>query len=276
MISEFYSNVGELLNAMSRWKAQAHHYFGVASRKDSSSGKKENLDHIVCFHGDIDYGPDRPYKTREEALEAIESFPLPPSALVDTGNGFHVYWFLLAALPAGDNLARVESINRGIGEALKGDNVGDASRILRIPGTYNIKDTGHPKLVTTLWCEPGRRYALEDFADYAAPIPRKDKPQLAPRPVQWGEVGGTPYGRAALAGELARLAQAREGSHYRNNALNKAAFALGRLVGAGHLDRDTAEMALAQVGLNIGLPENEVLATLDSGLSAGIQNPRDI
>jgi hypothetical protein len=275
MVSKFYPDVGKLLNSMSRWNDRAHHYFGVATRKDSTSGRKKNLSHLVCFHADIDFGPDRHYKTREEALAAIEGFDPRPSAVVNTGNGFHCYWFFPAPLPAPDNLAQVESINKGIAQALHGDPVGDASRILRIPGTWNVKDSNHPKFVRLLWCE-NRRYALKDFAKYAVPTREDDKPQMAPRPVNYGNVGGTPYGRAALANELARLAQARKGSHFRNNQLNRSAYALGRLVGAGYLDQGTAESHLYRVGLNIGLPEREIIATLRSGLEAGIRNPRQI
>jgi hypothetical protein len=187
--------------------------------------------------------------------------------VVFSGGGFHVYWFLQAPLPAQESLARAEAMNKGIGQALHGDSVSDASRIFRIPGTFNCKQQ-EPKSVTLVRCDPKRRYDLADFADYQAHTSRT-APRTA-RPVTYGEIGGTPCGRAALAGELARLAQEREGSHYRNIALNKAAFSLGRLVGAGHLDRDLVEAHLYQVGVNIGLPKREVKATLKSGLSAGV------
>lgn len=276
MFSKFYPNVGAMLNSMSTWPVKAHHYFGVATRRNWRSGKKANVFQIVCCHADVDYGQTRHYKTREEALAAIKDFHPRPSAVVDTGNGFHCYWFFLAPLPAGDNLFQVEAINKGLGQALKGDSVGDASRILRVPGTFNIKDLAQPKPVKLVWCEPRRRYSLEDFADYAAATPREERPRMAPRLVQWRDVGGTPYGRAALANELARLAQAREGSHHRNIQLNRAAFALGRLVGGGHLGREVVELHLHQVGLNIGSSEREDLATLQSGLEAGIKEPRSV
>ena len=274
MQSRFYPNVGAFLNAMSRWTVRADHYFGLATRKDSSSGRKDNLPHLVCLHGDVDFGQERPHRTREEALAAIDAFPLTPSALVDTGNGFHVYWFLLKPLQAEGNLARVEAINKGIAQALKGDPVGDASRILRVPGTYNCKNPAHLKPVALVWCEPKRRYALGEFAHYEASITPRETPRTTPRPVQWGEIGGTKYGRAAIAGELAKLAQAREGSHYRNIALNKAAYVLGQLVAGGQLDRDVVELHLHQVGVNIGLTDREVQATLRSGLEAGMKLPR--
>ncbi|MFP3869227.1 MAG: hypothetical protein ACLFUU_13925 [Desulfobacteraceae bacterium] len=260
---------------MPRWNDRAHHYFGVATRKDTSSGRKKNLFHLVCFHADIDFGPNRHYKTWTEALTAIEGFSLRPSVVVDTGNGVHVYFFFVAPLPVAGNLAQVEAVNKGIAQALHGDPVGDASRILRVPGTWNVKDYARPKPVRLLWCE-NRRYFLEDFAKYAISTRENSKIRMAPRPINYADIGGTPYGRKALANELARLAQIREGSHFRNIQLNRGAYALGQLVGAGHLDQDTVKLHLYQVGLNIGLPEREVAATLRSGLEAGIRSPRQI
>jgi hypothetical protein len=275
MLSEFFPSGNTLLQAMSSWPFRAHHFFGVATRKDNSSGKKENLANLVCCHADVDYGLNKEYKTREDALKAIKSFPLRPSAVVDTGNGFHCYWFLIEPLAVDGNLIRVEAVNKGIGMALKGDPVGDASRVLRIPGTFNIKDPANPKPVTILWCESDRHYAIEDFSDHEiATSPTNDKLNLPVQIVNYGDVGGTRYGRAVLANELARLSRVREGSHFRNIQLNRSAYALGRLVGGGHLDRGVVELHLAQVGVNIGLPEREIQSTLRSGLVAGIMKPR--
>jgi hypothetical protein len=80
------------------------------------------------------------------------------------------------------------------------------------------------------------------------------------------------YGRAALRNELVRLAQTPEGG--RNNALNRAAYSLGRLVAGGHLDGANVAALLATVALNAGLGEREVERTLRSGLRAGMEVAR--
>lgn len=82
------------------------------------------------------------------------------------------------------------------------------------------------------------------------------------------------YGHAALEGELAKLRAARNGE--RNDQLNRSAFALGQLVGAGELDRGCAETALTEAALSVGLTENETHATIRSGLDSGIAEPRII
>ena len=82
------------------------------------------------------------------------------------------------------------------------------------------------------------------------------------------------YGRAALRHELERLSQAEEGT--RNRALNRAAFALGRLVAAGSLDEQAVASALIEQGRRIGLDARERDRTVASGLSAAMEQPRGI
>jgi hypothetical protein len=92
----------------------------------------------------------------------------------------------------------------------------------------------------------------------------------------------TRYAQAALAGEVARVlgAQApcsaagaqRPGN--RNDTLNRAAYALGRLVGAGVLERREVERELTNAARQVGLGAVETARTIHSGLTAGIRNPR--
>jgi hypothetical protein len=80
------------------------------------------------------------------------------------------------------------------------------------------------------------------------------------------------YGAVALDAELARLAEAEHGE--RNRSLNLAAYHLGRLVGAGHLDAGPVIDALFDAGQTLGLPAHEIKATVRSGLDAGTRRPR--
>lgn len=113
-------------------------------------------------------------------------------------------------------------------------------------------------------------------------VPLADVPQwlidlllTADRPAALPSANGTDaYARAALAGELARLAQASNGQ--RNDTLNRCAFSLGQLVGAGALGRSEVEAALSGVAAAIGLDAHETTATIRSGLDAGENDPRRI
>lgn len=82
------------------------------------------------------------------------------------------------------------------------------------------------------------------------------------------------YVAAALRGELDAVLAAQPGSGCRNDTLDRAAFALGQLVGASLLPEGLATAALAEASAAIGLPPREAHATIRSGLVAGIQRPR--
>lgn len=83
---------------------------------------------------------------------------------------------------------------------------------------------------------------------------------------------GTAYGQAVLRDELAGLRGAPVGR--RNQRLNRAAFLVGRVVGGGELREDVARAALLRSALELGLGEGEARQTIESGLGAGVANPR--
>lgn len=86
---------------------------------------------------------------------------------------------------------------------------------------------------------------------------------------------GEKWARRALEGEVAIVAGAMSGT--RNSTLNTAAFRLGRKVGAGYLRADEVEAALMEAAQRSGLVQEDgpeaVLATIASGLTAGLQEP---
>lgn len=83
---------------------------------------------------------------------------------------------------------------------------------------------------------------------------------------------GTPYGMAAMEREMGRLITTREGG--RNDALNKAAFALAQLAAGGELSRKAALTAMSEAAPRIGLDFEECRATIESGWKAGLRQPR--
>lgn len=80
------------------------------------------------------------------------------------------------------------------------------------------------------------------------------------------------YAAAALEAEVAEVAAAPVGT--RNHRLNEAAFNLGQLVGARKLDAGTVASSLLAAALSAGLTEREASQTVESGLVAGIREPR--
>jgi P4 family phage/plasmid primase-like protien len=82
------------------------------------------------------------------------------------------------------------------------------------------------------------------------------------------------YAQAALDKECDAIESATEGN--RNNRLNVAAFSLGQLIGAQVLDQVGTEQALMESARRAGLGQAESIATIRSGIDAGMLKPRDL
>jgi hypothetical protein len=123
----------------------------------------------------------------------------------------------------------------------------------------------------------GQRYRWDDNV-----LPRglrswaqnRPAPAAAQRSVEVQRGRQTRYAQAALEGEAQAVQRAPEGT--RNATLNRAAFKLGTLVGAGLLDEATVWTTLADAGEAVGLGAREVSASVHSGLTAGAGNPRQL
>ena len=89
-----------------------------------------------------------------------------------------------------------------------------------------------------------------------------------------GHTFGTssPYGLKALQAECDKVRSAAQGN--RNDALNRAAFAVFQLVAGGELDPLEAESCLTSAAENCGLPGNEIRATIKSAREKAAQAPR--
>jgi hypothetical protein len=126
--------------------------------------------------------------------------------------------------------------------------------------------------VETVAKAPDAFYAfLEGLAHVTkAPKAREATKASAKRAV----VRGDRYARAALEKELAILKATAEGG--RNAQLNRSAFVLGQLIGAGALDESEVMQVLAEAARGIGLGGAETSATIASGIAAGKVQPRDL
>jgi len=104
------------------------------------------------------------------------------------------------------------------------------------------------------------------------------EPALGATPPAVHPRGGSRYAVRAVEWEIQAVLDAPAGS--RNWQLNRSAFNLGTLVGAGLLDRAEATRALTLAGEAAGLHPREVSGsdgrsgTVGSGLAAGIARPR--
>jgi hypothetical protein len=180
--------------------------------------------------------------------------PLPDGRTITTGSGGQHRYF---AHPGG--VVR-NDVGRRLGAGI--DIRGDGGYVIAPPSrhrsgcVYNVTAGG-----TLLPEVPGWLAA--------ALVPPKRSQQT--RSADLDIVRRDAWTRAALNGELERLEHAPQGA--RNDTLNRVAYRLGQIVGAGLLPEQDAESILIDRAIAIGLGNREAAATTRSGLTAGRANP---
>ena len=149
-------------------------YVGVCPRR-VPKGDKGAVASVPALWVDID--AKHHGDSKDEALAALQRLDasLRPSIVVDSGNGYHAYWLLEEPVEledptsgdpevGGEDPSYVEGLNLGLAHHVGGDHVQDVTRIMRMPGTWNLKDPDNPRYCALVEFEPDRRYPLEAFA----------------------------------------------------------------------------------------------------------------
>ncbi len=98
----------------------------------------------------------------QSVLQQLDDEPIcPPTAIVDTGGGLHVWWQLWPRIPATpENVALAEGVGRTPAKRYGGDSVFDVARIMRVPGTVDIP--------TTVKVAQGRTAALANILEQSS------------------------------------------------------------------------------------------------------------
>ena len=138
-----------------------------------------DVDYQSAWHVGNQYSPD---------FETAKSFlPFEPSILVDSGAGLHAYNLLETPIRFSNdeerekavsrNLAYIEMIRQNAGE-FKVDSVQDLPRILRVPGTYNLKAGWENAPLCKVVSFGGKTYTVEELDRLIIPRPMKPAKNL--------------------------------------------------------------------------------------------------
>jgi hypothetical protein len=146
--------------------------------------KAEKITRVTAVFGDFDGGRDEEgkyfpldlvAKYKEAKLLELKQFPLKPTYIIETRNGFHVYWLLYD----GATLEQFEECeNRIIGHFGADPKAKNPNRLLRVPGSLWCKDPNN-KQMTTIIEHNEVRYKIEDII------------HNLPEVVVQGDLGGT-------------------------------------------------------------------------------------
>jgi replicative DNA helicase len=174
-------------------------WFGVAIRKERlDGGRRGGATDCLAIPGlwlDIDIegpghkGGHQLARDRPAAHALVDTFPLRPTAVIDSGGGLQAWWLfdelhdietttpdLLAAW--GATWTRLGSV-----AGIHVDNVFDVARIMRLPGTTNRKE-GLARSVQLISAEWGQRYGVDDLEQHL------DEP---PAPPERSVASSVPY-----------------------------------------------------------------------------------
>lgn len=166
-------------------------YFGLGliAGRPQGRGKLADIAGIGGLWCDIDVASDAHPKanlpqTIDEARGLLGEMPLSPSAVVHSGHGLHAYWLLHEPWLFTDDAERQKAAELAKGwhgllcrkAAARGwalENLGDLTRVLRLPGTLNHNGGGQPVEVRLLKLEENCRYGPDDFEPY---LPAEQEP----------------------------------------------------------------------------------------------------
>lgn len=136
----------------STWNTRGWGIFATV-QKFRGARRKENLERIRAWAIDLD-GGDKP-----EQRKRIEKSPLRPSSIVETKNGYHVYWYAEGALAEHYRLI----LDRLVTFFGADKNARDLARVLRVPGFLHQKDPANPFPVRRVFRDAALVYLERDM-----------------------------------------------------------------------------------------------------------------
>lgn len=187
-ISHFFVDHDHLTAKAELLKNKNDIYYGIGtSPKDFGKFKRcaaKDIAGIPCLWLDVDIINDKAhskenlFKTTKDAIEFLKKIPLEPTAIINSGNGLHVYWIFNEFWDfGGSDVERVKAAklaalwNLTIKElAYKNhridlDSTFDLARVFRVPDTFNLKND-KKKPVRIIKLDEEKLYNPEDFEPY--------------------------------------------------------------------------------------------------------------
>lgn len=192
-----------------------------------------------------------------EGISSLRDLGLAESPTVVTARGHHYYFNFPSSL------INISTTRSGLFPGI--DTRGRGGYITAPP---SVHETGHKYY----WSKP-LDGGLPDAPMWLIQRLTPPKRSAYKIPVYHGEINQR-YVQTALRNEALEVAMASNGT--RNARLNQAAFSMGTLVAQGGINVECIARTLAQAAINAGLCRREIEKTLYSGLSAGIQHPREV
>lgn len=162
----FFATTTDLQKAAITTNPSVHVYHACATYKAPGNRKQNNVHKVKSFWLDVDVREDKGYQTFEQAFNGLATFlassGLPTPLTVFSGSGIHLYW------PLDEELDEPTWKKYAVGlktlcerSKFKVDPgiTADSARILRTPGTINLKNGNEAKVLNDVG-----PYSLSQFS----------------------------------------------------------------------------------------------------------------
>jgi len=121
---------------------------------------------VNCLYAEFDGDS---FGNLDLALDHIEGLHPPPSAVIFSGGGYHCYWLLAKPyiITSEEQRQHIRQLQRLWVDYVRSDGgAKDLARVLRVPGTKNVKPEYAPHFPTVAMetCDFNTQYTLEDLA----------------------------------------------------------------------------------------------------------------
>lgn len=155
----FWNNIDELNNYVENNRFNANTYFSLATT-DGQGGTTENLKYRYFLAWDFDKKIDHNLDAKE-IMFRFKALKLWYHAIIDSGNGFHVYMIIEKT----DDINQVDEVTKAIGAKLGADPQAMLqTQVLRVPITFNLKDNTKKYVnIIKMYNENIRPYKLADL-----------------------------------------------------------------------------------------------------------------
>lgn len=144
-------------------------FFGVCPHETMKADKGQ-ISYITALWAGLDFnssghsGTNLYFSNKAQAAKAIRSFPLPPSIIVESGWGVHLYWLLDDVTPL-TSIEAAERLLSGISGYFLNKSGVKIDSVMRLPGTFNCKVPGEMANCFVKYVNNDFRYTLEKFED---------------------------------------------------------------------------------------------------------------
>lgn len=163
--TRFFPNI-EIL-AKEQYNEDQNVFFSVCCREGMKT-ERQYVQYITALWAGLDFtadgysGKSHYFANKAHAAKAVRSFPLPPSIIVESGWGVHLYWLLTEMTPVTD-IDKIERILAKINTYFRCTSPVKIDSVLRLPGTFNCRMPGELAKCHAKYLNADFRYELEAF-----------------------------------------------------------------------------------------------------------------